>query len=60
MNENDAHAARANSQLDFNFVAMEETILKEWDDRDIISKSINANKGAELFRFIEGPPTANG
>jgi len=60
VNENDTHAATANSQVEFNFVAMEETILKEWDDRDIVSKSINANKGAELFRFIEGPPTANG
>lgn len=47
-------------EQDSNLVAMEKTILKEWDDNDIITKSINANKGAELFRFVEGPPTANG
>jgi isoleucyl-tRNA synthetase len=47
-------------QQDSDFVAMEKTILKEWDDNNIIAKSISANKGAELFRFIEGPPTANG
>lgn len=45
---------------DFNLVAMEEAILRQWDDQNISAKSINANKGATLFRFIEGPPTANG
>jgi isoleucyl-tRNA synthetase len=39
---------------------MEKTILKEWDENNITTKSINANKGSELFRFVEGPPTANG
>ena len=50
----------SNSQQDSNLVAMEKTILKEWDENNIITKSINANKGSELFRFVEGPPTANG
>jgi len=49
-----------NGKNDFNLVAMEEAILRRWDDRNISAKSINANKGATLFRFIEGPPTANG
>jgi isoleucyl-tRNA synthetase len=50
----------SHSQQDSNFVAMEKSILKAWDDNDIITKSLSANKGAELFRFVEGPPTANG
>lgn len=50
----------SNSHVDLNLVAMEKSLLKEWDDKDIIRRSIDANKGAELFRFIEGPPTANG
>ncbi|MEI7827651.1 MAG: isoleucine--tRNA ligase, partial [Euryarchaeota archaeon] len=50
----------SNSQQDSNLVAMEKSILEEWDKNNIIAKSINANKGAELFRFVEGPPTANG
>jgi len=50
----------SNSQQDSNLVAMEKSILEEWDKNNIVAKSINANKGAELFRFVEGPPTANG
>jgi len=50
----------SHSQQDSNFVAMEKNILKDWDDKNIVAKSLSANKGAELFRFIEGPPTANG
>src|SRR5674536_250211 len=49
----------SHSQQDSNFVAMENSILKAWDDNDIITKSLSANTGAELFRFVDGPPTAN-
>ncbi|MGZ4905834.1 MAG: isoleucine--tRNA ligase [Halobacteriota archaeon] len=50
----------SNSHVDQSLVAMEQALLEEWDAKDIVSRSIDANKGAELFRFIEGPPTANG
>ncbi|MDD1721040.1 MAG: isoleucine--tRNA ligase [Euryarchaeota archaeon] len=50
----------SNSHVDQDLVAMEKALLKEWDDKDIIRRSIDSNNGAELFRFIEGPPTANG
>ena len=60
MKGNDGQPVKAISQPDFDFVAMEQAILSEWDERDIVSKSINAHKDGELFRFIEGPPTANG
>jgi isoleucyl-tRNA synthetase len=52
--------AGTSSKDDLNLVAMEEAILRQWDDDNISAKSINAHKGATLFRFIEGPPTANG
>jgi isoleucyl-tRNA synthetase len=57
---NSSEATMSNSQQDPQFVAMEKNILKDWDDNNIIAKSLSANKGAELFRFVEGPPTANG
>ena len=50
----------SDSQTNFNLIAMEKALLKQWEDKSIFEKSVNANKGAKLFRFIEGPPTANG
>ncbi len=47
-------------KVDFNLVAMEKALLKEWSAKNIVRRSIEANQGAELFKFIEGPPTANG
>jgi isoleucyl-tRNA synthetase len=38
----------------------EEEILKFWNENKIFEKSVESRKGAPLFRFLEGPPTANG
>jgi isoleucyl-tRNA synthetase len=42
------------------FVEREADILKLWEDKDIIKKSLDSNEGAEYFTFYDGPPTANG
>lgn len=48
----------------FNLPEIEEKVLKFWRENDIFRKSITfrqaQDKKAKLFRFFEGPPTANG
>lgn len=43
-----------------NFVAMEEEILKFWEQNQVFKKSLEMNKDGEYFTFYDGPPTANG
>lgn len=43
-----------------SFVQMEKDIAKLWNDKDIIQKNFDANKGGKYFTFYDGPPTANG
>ncbi|MBT4310968.1 MAG: isoleucine--tRNA ligase, partial [Anaerolineae bacterium] len=40
--------------------SMEENVLKLWKKEDIFKKTTEANEGAEVYVFYEGPPTANG
>jgi len=39
---------------------LEARILRYWEQHDTFQKSIANREGAPLFRFYEGPPTANG
>lgn len=43
-----------------SFVDMEKDVLKLWDEKDIIHKSLDSNQDGEYFTFYDGPPTANG
>ena len=39
---------------------MEDRVLRRWQDREIFRKSVERTAGGSLFRFYDGPPTANG
>ncbi|MHA1396700.1 MAG: isoleucine--tRNA ligase [Candidatus Heimdallarchaeaceae archaeon] len=43
-----------------SFPEEEEKILDFWEKNDIFNKVRDASKGKPLFRWLEGPPTANG
>ncbi len=43
-----------------NFPALEEKILRFWQQNNIFSKTISQRRRATNFVFYEGPPTANG
>ncbi|MHA1827701.1 MAG: class I tRNA ligase family protein, partial [Candidatus Heimdallarchaeaceae archaeon] len=43
-----------------SFPEEEEKILDFWEKNDIFNKVRDASKGRPLFRWLEGPPTANG
>ena len=43
-----------------NFPAMEENILKFWEDNDIFKKSIEQRPADKEFSFYDGPPFATG
>lgn len=43
-----------------DFSNKEEKILEFWKKKDIFRKSQRKNKEKKLFRWLEGPPTANG
>ncbi|NLE73763.1 MAG: isoleucine--tRNA ligase [Actinobacteria bacterium] len=43
-----------------SFPALEERILKWWQENDIFHKSLEWRRGAPEWVFYEGPPTANG
>ncbi len=45
-------------QLDYP--ALEEKVLRGWEDRRIFERSVSEREGAPAFTFYEGPPTANG
>jgi isoleucyl-tRNA synthetase len=40
--------------------ALEERVLERWRARKIFERSVQATVDGPLFRFYEGPPTANG
>jgi isoleucyl-tRNA synthetase len=40
--------------------AMEEKILARWKDRGVLRQALHQNSDGPLFRFYDGPPTANG
>ncbi|KAA3660541.1 MAG: isoleucine--tRNA ligase [Calditrichaeota bacterium] len=44
----------------FNIPAIEEEILKFWEDKQIFNKSVESRDADNPFVFYEGPPTANG
>ncbi|GMO44979.1 MAG: isoleucine--tRNA ligase [Termitinemataceae bacterium] len=43
-----------------SFPALEEDVLKFWEDNDIFKKSIAQREGNEEFTFYDGPPFATG
>ncbi|GMO21754.1 MAG: isoleucine--tRNA ligase [Termitinemataceae bacterium] len=43
-----------------SFPALEEDVLKFWEDNDIFKKSIAQHEGNEEFTFYDGPPFATG
>ena len=43
-----------------NLPQINSEVLKEWDDKDLFSKSMTEREGAPSFVFFEGPPSANG
>ena len=42
-----------------NFVELEHNILKFWEENHCFNKLVEKNKGHELFKFLDGPATAN-
>ncbi len=42
-----------------NFVKLEEDILKFWQDNKLFEKLMDKNKNGKIFRFLDGPITAN-
>ena len=43
-----------------DFPALEQGVLARWKERDVFARSLVERAGGPLFRFYEGPPTANG
>jgi isoleucyl-tRNA synthetase len=43
-----------------SFPELEERVLERWRERDVFHRQLAARKGAEVWSFYEGPPTANG
>ena len=43
-----------------NLTAINDSILKEWMEKDIFHRSISEREGCPQFIFFEGPPSANG
>lgn len=43
-----------------NFPALEEDILRYWDDARIFKRSLDQRKGAKEYVFYDGPPFATG
>ena len=44
----------------FDLSAINKTMLKQWNEKDLFHKSISTREGAPTFVFFEGPPSANG
>ncbi|MDH5770586.1 MAG: class I tRNA ligase family protein, partial [Candidatus Bathyarchaeota archaeon] len=44
----------------YNPFQLEENVSLFWDKNRIFKKLVEVRKGEPLFRFLEGPPTANG
>jgi isoleucyl-tRNA synthetase len=43
-----------------SFPDLEQGVLQRWRERDVFHESIRRREGRELFRFYDGPATANG
>lgn len=43
-----------------NLYAVNEEVLKEWDEADLFHRSISEREGCPSYVFFEGPPSANG
>jgi isoleucyl-tRNA synthetase len=43
-----------------HFPTLEERVLERWRECDVFARSLQARAKGPLFRFYEGPPTANG
>tara|TARA_Y100001968_G_C19328372_1_gene702974 strand:+ start:1042 stop:1233 length:192 start_codon:yes stop_codon:yes gene_type:complete len=42
-----------------DFIKLEHSILKFWDEEDIFQKLVKKNEGNEPWSFLDGPITAN-
>ena len=42
------------------WLAMEDRVLRFWQDNDVFHRSVERRRGAPPYVFYEGPPTANG
>jgi isoleucyl-tRNA synthetase len=42
-----------------DFIQMEHDILKFWEETDCFKKLVEKNKNGKVFRFLDGPVTAN-
>ncbi|MBQ7453021.1 MAG: isoleucine--tRNA ligase [Clostridia bacterium] len=49
---------KVDNKLDF--IANEEEVLKFWKENKVFEKTLDKTRGAKVFSFYEGPPTANG
>ena len=47
-------------ELKNGYVGMEKDVAKLWEEKDVIKKNFDMNKGGRYFTFYDGPPTANG
>ena len=47
-------------ELPDSVLALEEEILRRWDEEETFRRSVEEREGAPEFVFYEGPPTANG
>jgi isoleucyl-tRNA synthetase len=43
-----------------DFPAIEQRVLQRWRDGDVFARQLSLRADGPLFRFYEGPPTANG
>ncbi len=43
-----------------SFVDVEKSVLKLWEEKDVIQKNFDLNEDGRYFTFYDGPPTANG
>ena len=43
-----------------SFPELEERILERWREGDVFHRSLEQRRGADVWSFYEGPPTANG
>lgn len=56
--DTEKHFKEVDSRVDSN--ALEQDVLKFWEDEQVFSKSLEQNKDKELFSFYDGPPYATG
>lgn len=48
-----------NSEKDNNFIQMEHDVLKFWEEQKCFDRLKEKNSGGPVFRFLDGPITAN-